>query len=58
MAKIWRNRIIAGDKLFANCPEKYKNDVLNLLKGDVSSDIISSERFEELTGEKYIGADK
>ena len=53
MAKIWRNRIIAGTQTFSNCPDRYKNDVLTLLRADVESGTITVEVFEELTGETY-----
>lgn len=50
MAKIWRNRIIAGDKEYSACPERYRASVLDLLKADISSGVITQERFEEITG--------
>lgn len=53
MAKIWRNRIIAGDKLFENCPAVYKEAVKNLLKQDVVNGVITESDYEEYTGEKY-----
>ena len=53
MAKIWRNRIIVGDQLFANCPTRYKNQVLVLLKQDVVNGVITAESFAELTGLPY-----
>ena len=53
MPKIWRNRIIAGDKEFSHCPQRYKAAVLELLRQDVADGTISAERFEELTGEPY-----
>lgn len=53
MAKIWRNRIIAGDQEYSHCPAKYKAQVLALLKNDVAQGTISAERFEELTGQPY-----
>ena len=55
MAKIWRNRIIAGDKEYSSCPERYRAAVLELLKADVASGVITQERFEEITGEPYGG---
>lgn len=55
IAKIWRNRIEAGTQSFDNCPEKYKADVLTLMRQDVASGKITAERFEELTGEPYDG---
>ena len=52
-AKIWRNRIEAGDKAFADCPVKYQKDVLKLMRQDVIDGIITAEQFEELTGIPY-----
>ena len=54
MAKIWRNRIEAGDQLFENCPQRYQEQVLDLMRQDVENRIISAEKFEELTGQPYI----
>lgn len=53
MAKIWRNRIIAGTQKFDDCPSRYKDTVLNLLRTDVVNGIITAERFKELTGLSY-----
>ena len=57
MAKIWRNRIEAGDQQFADCPEKYKNDVLYLMSKDVENGVITAEQFEEMTGQPYVPVD-
>ena len=53
IAKIWRNRIEAGTQEFSKCPAKYKNDVLKLMREDVVNEVITKEKFEELTGEMY-----
>ena len=53
MAKIWRNQIIAGNKTFAECPQRYKAGVLALLRADVENGTITAEQFEELTGQPY-----
>lgn len=53
MAKIWRNRIEAGDQQFEDCPARYKPQVLALMRQDVADGIITAERFEELTGVPY-----
>lgn len=53
MAKIWRNRIEAGDQLFENCPERYKQQVVALMRQDVKNGIITAEQFTELTGLPY-----
>lgn len=53
MAKIWRNRIIAGTQLYENCPARYQADVLVLLYDAVAMGEITAEKFTELTGEEY-----
>lgn len=53
MSKIWRNRIIAGDQKFEDCPARYKAQVLALLRIDVENGTITADQFEELTGEPY-----
>lgn len=53
IAKIWRNRIEAGDKTFEECPARYKAQVLALMRQDVEDGIITAEQFEELTGQPY-----
>ena len=53
MARIWANRIEAGDKLFENCPARYKNQVLALMRVDVEKGVITADQFEELTGQPY-----
>ena len=53
MAKIWRNRLIAGTQSFDDCPEKYKNAVVALLRSDVVHGVITEERFEEITGQNF-----
>lgn len=53
MAKIWRNRLEAGTQKWEDCPDKYRADVLKLLKEDVRKGKITAERFEEITGEPY-----
>lgn len=57
MAKIWRNRIVAGTQKFSDCPARYKAQVLELLRQDVENGVITAERFEELTGEPYAVAE-
>lgn len=53
MAKIWRNRLIAGTQVFEDCPEKYRNAVVALLRADVANGVITPERFKEITGQDY-----
>lgn len=55
VAKIWRNRIEAGTRLFQDCPEKYRGMVLDLMREDVRTGRITAEEYEELTGEPYGG---
>lgn len=53
MAKIWRNRLIAGTQKFSDCPEKYKTEVVVLLREDVANGVIAAERFKEITDMDY-----
>ena len=59
MPKMWRNCIEAGTKTFAQCPERYKADVLVLMRKDVEDGLMTKkgkmtpELFEELTGIPY-----
>ena len=54
MAKIWRNRLIAGTQKFSDCPEKYKIEVVVLLREDVANGVITAERFKEITDMDYV----
>ena len=54
MAKIWRNRLIAGTQSFEDCPDKYKEAVVALLREDVANGVITAERFKEITGLDYV----
>ena len=53
IAKIWRNRIEAGTQKFEDCPAKYQQMVLQLMREDVANGVITAEQFEELTGQPY-----
>ena len=53
MAKIWRNRLIAGTQVWADCPERYRAAVKALLRADVEAGRITAERYYEITGEGY-----
>ena len=59
MANIWRNCIEAGTKNFAQCPERYREDVLAFMREDVAEGKMTKkgkmtpELFEELTGIPY-----
>ena len=59
MPKIWRNCIEAGTKKFEDCPERYKEDVLAIMRQDVVDGLMTKqgkmtpELFEELTGVPY-----
>lgn len=60
MAKIWKKRIEARTQKFINCPYKYKDEVLELMREDVlkgnktpNGEIMTPELFFELTGIYY-----
>lgn len=50
MAKIWANRLIAGDKTWDQVPEKRKGAVKTELEKRVSAGEISQEKLEEILG--------
>lgn len=54
MPKIWRNRIIGKTQKFEKCPDRYKDEVLALLKADVASGEITADQYKEFTGEEYV----
>ena len=53
MAKIWRNRIVGETKTFEQCPDRYKGEVLELMRKDVANGDLSAEKFEAITGLTY-----
>lgn len=69
MAKIWRNRIEAGTQRLDHCPQKYRNDVIRLIRKDIENGaftkaqlaelvedgMMSPEEYEEITGDEYEG---
>lgn len=50
MAKIWANRLIAGDKTWSQVPEERKEAVRAELEKRVSTGKISQEKLEEILG--------
>ena len=53
MAAIWANRLIDGDKTWAEVPKSRKAAVEEELRRRVAAGEITAERFEEITGEPY-----
>lgn len=45
MAKIWRNRIIAGTKTFEECPARYQSNVKALIEEDMMNGVITQEQY-------------
>lgn len=52
MARIWARRLEAGTQEWANCPTRYKEQTKAVLKQDVADNIISKDRYNEITGEE------
>lgn len=50
MAKIWANRLIAGDKTWSQVPEERKEAVRAELEKRVGAGKISREKLEEILG--------
>ena len=53
MARIWANRLEAGDKTWDEVPASRKAAVKAVLRADVAAGVITAERYEEITGEPY-----
>jgi len=53
MAKIYRNRILAGTRTFDEVPQTWKAQVKNLLKEDVANGVITAKEYEDIVGEPY-----
>lgn len=53
MNEIWANRLVAGDKTWAECPNTRKSAVKEVLRGRVASNTITAQRYEEITEEVY-----
>ncbi len=53
MNAIWANRLVAGDKQWADVPASRKNAVKAVLAGRVASGAITAEQYADITGETY-----
>ena len=53
MNKIWANRLIAGDKTWAEMPASRRSGVKAELAERVKANLITAEKYEEITGEVY-----
>lgn len=53
MARIWARRLEAGTQEWANCPTRYKEQTKAVLLRDVADNIISKDRYKEITGEDF-----
>ena len=51
MNEIWANRLIAGDKMWANVPNSRKAGVKKALLARVESGEITEEQYKTITGE-------
>ena len=53
MNEIWANRLVAGTKEWTEVPATRKNAVKEVLAGRVDDEIITAEKYAEITGEAY-----
>lgn len=53
MDKIWANRLIAGTQAWNDMPASRKTGVKATLAERVKNGEISSEQYQEITGEEY-----
>lgn len=57
MNNIWANRLIAGTKTWDECPDNRKEAVMAVLRERVADGQITAEKYAEITGEEYSGAE-
>lgn len=50
---IWANRLIAGTKSWGEMPASRQEAVKAILAERVADNVITAERYEEITGEVY-----
>ena len=50
MNRIWANRLEAGSKTWAECPNSRKAAVDAILREDVENGKLTAERYTEITG--------
>lgn len=55
MARIWANRLEAGNFTWDDVPQSRKADVKTVLRGDVETgkNGMTADRYEEIVGEPY-----
>lgn len=53
MARIWANRLEAGDQAWESVPMFRRNAVKEIMQGDVKSGRITAERYKEICGEDF-----
>ena len=54
MAKIWKNRIVAGTRSFSEVPLNWRNEVKLLFRQDVINGVITAEQYQMYVGEPYL----
>lgn len=55
MPRIYAELIIAGRKTFTQVPEQIKEDVKVILHDYVGEGRLTTEQYQELVGEPYVG---
>lgn len=53
MARIWARALERGTQKYADCPVRYKEQTKAVLLQDVADNIISRDRYKEITGEDF-----
>ena len=53
MARIWANRLEAGDQVWESVPDFRREDVKAVMQDDIKSGRITAEHYEAICGEKY-----
>jgi len=57
-AKIWRNTIEAGTKTLHECPDKYRDEVIRLIRQDIEDNKFTLEMLQKLVEEGKMSWDE
>lgn len=54
MAQIYVKLLYADKRTWQQVPDSLKREIKNILKADIACGVITTERYEEITGEPYV----
>ena len=58
IAKIWKNRIEAGTKILADCPQKYRSSVIGMIHEDIVNNEFTATELNKLVEDGKLTPDE